>query len=109
MPTYIYGIDFGTSNSSVTIWDADRRTMVRDPRIAGVESSFMYFPYQLRKEPPLIGDAAKLRYVQDKMRGRFFQAIKTILPNRTFSETIVNNQSFLLEDLIAFFGVVGHH
>ena len=103
MSTFIYGIDFGTSNSSVTIWDVERRTLVRDPRIAGVESSFMYFPYTLRRDPPLIGDAAKLRYVQDEMRGRFFQAIKTILPNRTFTETIVNNQPFLLEDLIAFF------
>ncbi len=100
---YVYGIDFGTSNSSVTIWDIDRRTLVRDPHIAGVESSFMYFPYQLRREPPLIGDAAKQRYVQDQMRGRFFQAIKTILPNRTFTETVVNNQVFQLEDLIAFF------
>ncbi len=101
--TFIYGIDFGTSNSSVTIWDVEGRRLVRDPRIAGVESSFMYFPYSLRREPPLIGDAAKLRYVEDRMRGRFFQAIKTILPNRTFTETIVNNQSFSLEDLIAFF------
>jgi hypothetical chaperone protein len=103
MSTFIYGIDFGTSNSSITIWDVERRNLVRDPRIAGVESSFMYFPYTLRRDPPLIGDAAKLRYVQDEMRGRFFQAIKTILPNRTFTETIVNNQPFLLEDLIAFF------
>ena len=103
MGTFVYGIDFGTSNSSITIWDVERRALVRDPRIAGVESSFMYFPYTLRKDPPLIGDAAKLRYVQDEMRGRFFQAIKTILPNLTFTETIVNNQPFQLEDLIAFF------
>lgn len=102
-PRYVYGIDFGTSNSSVTIWDVDRRQLVRDPHIAGVESSFMYFPYQLRRDPPLIGDAAKQQYVQDRMRGRFFQAIKTILPNRTFTETVVNNQVFQLEDLIAFF------
>ena len=103
MSTFIYGIDFGTSNSSVTIWDADRRRLVRDPRIAGVESSFMYFPYTLRRDPPLIGDAAKLRYVRDEMRGRFFQAIKSILPNRTFTDTVVNNQRFTLEQLIAFF------
>ena len=103
MSTYVYGIDFGTSNSSITIWDVEKRALVRDARIAGVESSFMYFPYTLRRDPPLIGDAAKLRYVQDLMRGRFFQAIKTILPNRTFTETIVNNQSYVLEDLIAFF------
>lgn len=103
MSTFVYGIDFGTSNSSVTIWDVERRTLVRDPRIEGVESSFMYFPYTLRKDPPLIGDAAKLRYVADEMRGRFFQAIKTILPNRTFEQTIVNNEVYLLEDLIAFF------
>jgi hypothetical chaperone protein len=100
---FVYGIDFGTSNSSITIWDVERRCLVRDPRIAGVESSFMYFPYTLRRDPPLIGEAAKIRYVEDRMRGRFFQAIKTILPNRTFTETIVNNQSFVLEDLIAFF------
>lgn len=100
---YIYGIDFGTSNSSITIWDAERRCLVRDARIAGVESSFMYFPYQLRRDPPMIGDAAKIRYVEDRMRGRFFQAIKTILPNKTFTETIVNNQPFTLQDLIAFF------
>jgi len=103
MNPYIYGIDFGTSNSSVTIWDASRRRLVRDPRIAGVESSFMYFPYTLRKDPPIIGEAAKIRYVQDRMRGRFFQAIKTILPHRTFTETIVNNDPYLLEDLIAYF------
>jgi hypothetical chaperone protein len=103
MSTFVYGIDFGTSNSSVTIWNVEKRALVRDPRIEGVESSFMYFPYTLRKDPPLIGDAAKLRYVQDEMRGRFFQAIKTILPNRTFEQTIVNNDVYLLEDLIAFF------
>lgn len=103
MSTYVYGIDFGTSNSSITIWDADRRILIRDPHIAGVESSFMYFPYMLRREPPLIGDAAKIRYVQDQMRGRFFQAIKTILPNLTFTDTVVNNQRFTLEELIAFF------
>lgn len=101
--TFIYGIDFGTSNSSVSVWDVDRRALLRDPRLAGVESSFMYFPYALRLEPPLIGDAAKQRYVEDRMRGRFFQAIKTILPNRTFENTIVGNQSLALEQLISFF------
>jgi hypothetical chaperone protein len=103
MSTYVYGIDFGTSNSSVTIWDVERRSLVRDPRIAGVESSFMYFPHTLRRDPPLIGDAAKTAYVRDQMRGRFFQAIKTILPNRTFTDTVVNNQTFTIEDLIACF------
>jgi len=103
MKRFIYGIDFGTSNSSVTIWDVEQRALVRDPRIAGVESSFMYFPYTLRRDPPLLGDAAKKQYVQDEMRGRFFQAIKTILPNKTFTDTVVNNQTFLLEELIAIF------
>lgn len=103
MKRFIYGIDFGTSNSSVTIWDVEARALVRDARIAGVESSFMYFPYTLRRDPPLLGDAAKRQYVQDLMRGRFFQAIKTILPNQTFTETVVNNQTYLLEDLIALF------
>jgi molecular chaperone DnaK (HSP70) len=58
MSTFIYGIDFGTSNSSITIWDAERRALVRDPRIAEVESSFLYFPYTTRRDPPLIGNEA---------------------------------------------------
>ena len=33
MDTFIYGIDFGTSNSAVTIWNVTTRTLVRDPRI----------------------------------------------------------------------------
>lgn len=103
MHSFVYGIDFGTSNSSITVWDARRRALVRDSRIAGVEASFMYFPYSTRREPPILGEAAKVRYVQDRMRGRLFQAIKTILPNRTFTETIINNQATTLEELIALF------
>lgn len=103
MDTFIYGIDFGTSNSAVTIWNATSRSLVRDPRIADVEASFMYFPYTTKRIAPALGNAAKLRYVDDEMRGRFFQAIKTILPYKTFTETIINNQSYLIEDLIAIF------
>ncbi len=103
MDTFIYGIDFGTSNSAVTIWNATTRTLVRDPRIAGVDASFLYFPYTTKRIAPVIGNAAKLRYVEDEMRGRFFQAIKTILPFSTFTETVINNQTYLIEDLIALF------
>lgn len=102
MSDFIYGIDFGTSNSSIAIWDVRRRALVRDPRTAGVESSFMYFPFALRAGPPVIGDEAKRRYVSDQMRGRFFQAIKTILPNTTFAETTFNNRSYTIEELISF-------
>jgi hypothetical chaperone protein len=103
MDTFIYGIDFGTSNSAVTIWNATTRSLVRDPRIAGVDASFLYFPYTTKRIAPVIGDAAKLRYVEDEMRGRFFQAVKTILPYQTFTETVINNQTYTIEDLIAIF------
>ncbi|MET0261554.1 MAG: Hsp70 family protein, partial [Rariglobus sp.] len=103
MDTFIYGIDFGTSNSAVTIWNATQRTLVRDPRIAGVDATFMYFPYTTKRIAPVLGNAAKLRYVEDEMRGRFFQAIKTILPYATFTDTVINNQTYTIEDLIAIF------
>lgn len=103
MDTFIYGIDFGTSNSAVTIWNATTRRLVRDPRIAGVDASFMYFPAALKRTAPVLGNAARQRYVEDGMRGRFFQAIKTILPNTSFAETIVNNQTYTIEDLVAIF------
>ena len=103
MDTFIYGIDFGTSNSAITIWNATTRALVRDPRIAGVDASFLYFPYTTRRIAPALGNAAKLRYVEDEMRGRFFQAIKTILPFKTFTETVINNQTYTIEELIAIF------
>ncbi len=103
MDTFIYGIDFGTSNSAVTIWNATTRAIVRDDRIAGVDASFMYFPYTTRRIAPALGNAARQRYVEDGMRGRFFQAIKTILPNTSFTQTIINNQDYTIEDLIAIF------
>ncbi|MFA6960960.1 MAG: Hsp70 family protein [Opitutaceae bacterium] len=103
MDTFIYGIDFGTSNSAVTLWNATTRTLVRDPRIAGVDATFMYFPYTTRRIAPVLGNAAKLRYVEDEMRGRFFQAIKTILPYSSFTETVINNQTYTIEDLVAIF------
>ena len=93
MNDFIYGIDFGTSNSSIAIWDVQKRALVRDARISKVESSFLYFPYSTRAAVPVIGDEAKRRYVSDNMRGRFFQAIKTILPNSTFTETVFNTKS----------------
>lgn len=103
MDTFIYGIDFGTSNSAVTIWNATKRELVRDPRIDSVDASFMYFPYTTRRVAPALGNEARQRYVDDGMRGRFFQAIKTILPNTSFTNTIINNQSYSMEDLIALF------
>jgi hypothetical chaperone protein len=103
MDTFIYGIDFGTSNSAVTIWNATTRTLVRDPRIAGVDASFLYFPKSSGRSSPVLGNAAKLRYVEDEMRGRFFQAIKTILPFASFTETLIDNQSYTIEDLISIF------
>ena len=103
MDTFIYGIDFGTSNSAVTIWNATTRTLVRDPRIAGVDATFLYFPKSSGRSGPVLGNAAKMRYVEDEMRGRFFQAIKTILPFASFTETLIDNQSYTIEDLIAIF------
>jgi hypothetical chaperone protein len=103
MSTFVYGIDFGTSNSAITVWDVERRRLVRDPRIDPIEPSLLYFPAGGRRSVPVIGNAAKLRYVEDHMRGRFFQAIKAILPNKTFTSTVVNDQTYTVEDLVAFF------
>ena len=103
MDTFIYGIDFGTSNSAVTIWNATTRSLIRDPRIAGVDATLLYVPATTARTAPVIGNAAKLRYIEDEMRGRFFQAIKTILPFSSFTETVINNQSFQIEELIALF------
>jgi len=102
---YVYGVDFGTSNSAIAIWDQNTGRVISDDRVNRSAPSLLYFPYarsfgsDARRN--YLGTTAIERYLTDGMDGRLFQAIKTILPDKTFNQTIVNNISYNLEDLIA--------
>jgi len=47
------------------------------------------------------GTDALDRYIAGGMAGRFFQSIKTVLPEPTFIHTVINGKRFSAEDLVA--------
>lgn len=100
MSKFIYGIDFGTTNSALAILDTDTNNLVKLFTIP----SLLFFPDSINpKEPivPTVGHEAISLYVQNRMRGRFMKSIKKVLPNKSFIDTRIGSKSYRAEDLVA--------
>ncbi len=100
MPKYIYGIDFGTSNSALAILDVEHNKIVK----LFTEPSILFFPFQEKytNNPPyFIGNEAINQYVKSGMKGRFMKSIKKVLPNKGFIDTKIFGKSFRIEELVA--------
>ena len=102
---YIYGIDFGTSNSAVAVWDVAERSIFEHPELAGSQPSLLYFPWarsiSSQVDRVYLSREAVERYVADNMDGRLLQAIKTVLPDRSFTNTMINGITYSIEDFVA--------
>lgn len=99
MDRYLYGIDFGTTNSALAIFDEEKKEIVETIIIP----SLIYFPSTSipNQEKYVIGDLAIEAYLSDNMEGRFIKSIKQILPRRSFIETRIQNKRFNASDLVA--------
>lgn len=100
MNQYLYGIDFGTTNSALSIYDESKKEIVATISIP----SLIYFKNGLTaadEEHFVIGDKAILEYINDGMKGRFIKSIKQILSRSTFSETRIQNRRYNASDLVA--------
>lgn len=91
---YIYGIDFGTSNSVLAILDADSRQIVK----VFTESSLLYFS---EGKECYIGEKAVLQYISNDMKGRLLTSIKTLLPQTSFTFTYIQGKKYTPQDLVA--------
>ncbi len=97
---YIYGIDFGTTNSALAILDVAQNEVIR----VFTTPSLLFFPENNQPGAPLVyhvGASAVHHYVESRMKGRFMKSIKRVLPNRSFVDTKIGNKSFKAEDLVA--------
>jgi hypothetical chaperone protein len=100
MSKFIYGIDFGTTNSAVAILEIDTNKLVKLFTIP----SLLFFPEATNpNEPtePTVGNDAIEMYVQNRMRGRFMKSIKKVLPNKSFIDTRIGKKMYRAEDLVA--------
>lgn len=100
MSNYIYGIDFGTTNSALAILDIDTNDVVK----VFSTPSLLFFPDGQSPMAPVryfVGHEAVERYVNSRMSGRFMKSIKRVLPNKSFIDTKIAHQRFKAEDLVA--------
>jgi hypothetical chaperone protein len=103
----VYGIDFGTTNSSVALFHEGRAW----PAPVGADGadfmkSVLFFPEPPRtlkyvRQVPSVGDEAIARYLECGMQGRLLQSVKSFLPDGTFKGTRIGHQQYVLEDFIA--------
>lgn len=100
MSPYIYGIDFGTSNSALAILDTRNNEVVKLFSIP----SLLFFPEEQNPRAPLkysVGNEAITQYVAGRMQGRFMKSIKKVLPNKSFVDTKISSHKLKAEDLVS--------
>jgi hypothetical chaperone protein len=100
MKRYLYGIDFGTTNSALAIYDEDSNEI----HSTIIIPSLIYFYHQLNTGDDknyVVGEDAISAYLKDGMKGRFIKSIKQILSRSSFTETRIHNKKYNASDLVA--------
>ncbi|WP_316797000.1 Hsp70 family protein [Pedobacter agri] len=99
MSKFLYGIDFGTTNSALSIYNEEKREIVDTISIP----SLIYFTEAksfVDGESYVVGENAIDAYLNDGMKGRFIKSIKQILSRTTFTETRIHNKRYTAADLV---------
>jgi hypothetical chaperone protein len=98
-----FGLDFGTTNSSLAWARPDGEIVFcdLDPRAVNprVLRSLLYF--SLEERGFVVGRRAIDEYLAENMQGTLIQSIKTFLATGTFEQTWIHDRYWRLEDLIA--------
>lgn len=100
MKKYLYGIDFGTTNSALSIYDEEKQEILTTLIIP----SLIYFPQDRSttgNEEYVVGENAISTYLQDGMNGRFIKSVKQILSRSSFTQTRIQNKAYDASDLVA--------
>ena len=86
MQVHLYGIDFGTTNSVLSIFDRNKKVIIETISVP----SILYFPVDQSSEDSIeyhVGNQAVQFYISEGMKGRFMKSIKQVLPVINFKET----------------------
>jgi hypothetical chaperone protein len=97
------GLDFGTTNSAVSLLDGDGLRLARYGAMDLYRSVLYFDAEQVDGEAPLkplSGPEAIHEYFEADDSGRFIQSTKTWLGSRLFSFTTIARKPWYLEDLV---------
>ena len=100
MKRFLYGIDFGTTNSALAIYDEASKEI----HSTIIIPSLIYFYQQPKAENDknyVVGEEAISAYLNDGMKGRFIKSVKQILSRSSFTETRIHNRRYNASDLVA--------
>lgn len=91
------GLDFGTSNSVISITDLSTREEIFTFSL----QSILYFP---ESDPDIcyVGKEAEERYVADGMRGRLLKSVKTLMKQDKFLFTWIGGRRVTPEQMATF-------
>jgi len=95
----LYGIDFGTTNSVLSIYDEQKNEIIASISVP----SIIYFSAFYNPSSPIsyfIGNEAIEQYIAEGMKGRFMKSIKRVLSNASFIDTRIHNQKYTAADLV---------
>ena len=103
MSTFVCGIDFGTSNTVVEVYDLESRRVVSvDAPFDRSLESVLFFPHGER-DNPFLGKEATRQYIASGMRGRYIKSIKSALPEPALGQISVHGAKVKIETLVAYF------
>lgn len=98
------GLDFGTSNSALSIHHDGKVRMVEiDPKNDNINylKSVLYFYRDEEGEEIYTGEEAVEEYILNGTEGRYMQSIKTFLPDESFTDTVINRKNYAIDELVA--------
>ncbi len=96
----VFGIDFGTSNSALSVYRNGQVDMVSVDAASKTRSLMRSVLYFNEDNDIFTGAEAIRQYIEEGGCGRFMQSIKTFLPS-SFSGTEIYGRRYAIDDLIA--------
>lgn len=97
----VFGIDFGTTNSALSIYRNEQVEIVNIDELNPNSSLMRSVLYFNEDNEIFAGHQAINNYVGEGAAGRFMQSIKTFLPNRSFESTEIFGKKYGIDDLVA--------
>ncbi|WP_136806241.1 Hsp70 family protein [Desulfosediminicola flagellatus] len=97
-----FGIDFGTSNSSLSI-NVDGKTQAIDLDDSNDNTKLLrsIIFYDYFEHTYFFGQHAIDRYIETDADGRYIQSVKSYLPDLSFKDTQIGGRTFTLEKIIS--------